>query len=179
MQCNTSLNDPPHKTAGVSTAIDEVNAFEFPDDNPDPFHVLNTPPTLLVHLVVLMMDEDDENPVNDKEAANIKATILGSATIDCFHSSTQVPLPPRITKISFNNKSYSNGTYKGSTVHIMDGVGHDNKHPSPINLDLYMHVLGVACFLILTQTLLVLPSPNPTVSKLGSRRLAKMVRKPP
>ncbi len=44
MQCNTSLNDPPHKTAGVSTAIDEVNTFEFPDDNPDPFHVLNTPP---------------------------------------------------------------------------------------------------------------------------------------
>jgi hypothetical protein len=45
-QCNSSLDDLPHKTAGVSTAIDKVNAFKFSEDDPDPFHKLDTPPTL-------------------------------------------------------------------------------------------------------------------------------------
>jgi hypothetical protein len=43
-QCNASLNNLPHKTANVSTAIDKVDAFKFPEDNPGPFHKLDTPP---------------------------------------------------------------------------------------------------------------------------------------
>jgi hypothetical protein len=47
-------------------------------------------------------------------------------------------------KVSFNNKSYSDGTYKDCTMHIMVGTGQDNNHPSPIEPDPYMHILGVA-----------------------------------
>ncbi len=143
MQCNSSLDDLPHKTAGVSTAVDEVDTFKFPEDNPNLFHKLDTPPTLLVP-TVLMMDDNNENPVDDKEAVNIEAIVLGSTTIDGLRRSTQVPLPPRITKVSFNNKSYSHGSYKDGTMHIMVGAGHDNDHPSLIDPDPYVHVLGVA-----------------------------------
>jgi hypothetical protein len=73
-----------------------------------------------------------------------KLPVLESITIDGLCCSTQVPLPPHITKVSFNNKSYYKGTYKDGTVHIMVGAGHDNNHPSPIDPDPNMHVLGMA-----------------------------------
>ncbi len=85
----------------MSTAVDKVDTFEFPEDNPNPFHKLDTPPTLFVPLV-LMMDEDAKNPVNDKEAANINAAVFESATIDGLCHSIQVLLPPRVTKVSAN-----------------------------------------------------------------------------
>jgi hypothetical protein len=94
----------------VSTAVDEVDAFKFPEDNPDMFHKSDTLPNLLVP-PVLMMDDNNNNPVNDKEAADIKAAILGPTTIDGLCCSTQVPIPPFVPKVSFNNKSYSNKTY--------------------------------------------------------------------
>ncbi len=160
----------------MSIAIDKVDAFKFPEVDPDPFHELDTPPTLLVPLV-LMMDNDNKNPVDDKEATNNKAAILGSITTDGLRCSTQVPLPPCITKVSFNNKSYSVGICKDGTMHITVGAGQDNNHPSPINPDPYMHVLGVAILHCSIQTSLVPPSPNPTVSKPGSRNLTKLVRR--
>jgi hypothetical protein len=55
-------------------------------DNPSKDE-LDTLPTLLVS-PVLMMDDDNENPVDDKEAANIKAAILGSITGDGLRCST-------------------------------------------------------------------------------------------
>jgi hypothetical protein len=91
-----------------------------------------------------MMDDDDQNPANDKDAANIEAAVLGSTTIDDLLCSTRVPLPPNTKKVSFNSKSYSDVTYKDSTVHITVGAGHNNNHPSPINPGTYMHVLCVA-----------------------------------
>jgi hypothetical protein len=56
-QFNATLNDFPHKTVGVSTAIDKVDTVKFPEDNLDSFHKLDTLPNLLVPLV-LMMDDD-------------------------------------------------------------------------------------------------------------------------
>ncbi len=64
-QSNASLDALPHKTAGVSTAVDGVDAFEFPGDEPNLFHELDTLPTLLI-LPVLMMDDNNKNPVDDK-----------------------------------------------------------------------------------------------------------------
>jgi hypothetical protein len=128
----------------VPTAIYKANAFKFPEDDPNSFHKLNILPTLLIP-PVLMMNDDGKNPFNDKEASNIEAAVFGSTTIDGLCCSTRVPLPPPcITKVSFNNKSYSDGTYKDNAVHIMVIAGHDNNHPSPIDPDPYMHILGVA-----------------------------------
>jgi hypothetical protein len=78
---------PPHKTAEVATAVDKVDTFEFPEDNPDPFHKLDTPSTRLVPLV-LMIDDNNDNLVKDKEASHIKATVLGSTVIDGLRCST-------------------------------------------------------------------------------------------
>jgi hypothetical protein len=64
-QCNASLNNLPNKTAGVSTAVNKVDTFKFPEDNSNPFHKRDTPLTLLVP-PVLMMDDDTKNPVDDK-----------------------------------------------------------------------------------------------------------------
>jgi hypothetical protein len=91
-----------------------------------------------------MMVDNNKNPINDKEATNIDAAILGPTAIDGLPCSTQAPLLLRVTKVSFNNKLYSNGTYKDGTVHITVGAGHANNHPSPINPDFNMHTLDIA-----------------------------------
>jgi hypothetical protein len=82
-QCNASLDDLPQQNAGVSTAINKVDTFKFPEDDDDPFHELPTPPTL------------------HEEAAEIKEAILGSTTVNGLCRSTRIPIPPCITKVSF------------------------------------------------------------------------------
>jgi hypothetical protein len=49
-----------------------------------------------------------------------------------------------LTKVSFDNKSYSDSQYKGGTIHITVDSGHDADHPSPIDPDPLMYVLGIA-----------------------------------
>ncbi len=71
----------------VFTAVDKVDTFEFPKDDPNPFHKLDTPHTLLIP-PVLMMDDDFKNPIDDLETTDIEATILGSITIDGLRHST-------------------------------------------------------------------------------------------
>jgi hypothetical protein len=127
----------------VSTAIDKVDTFEFLEDDADPFHELPTPPTLLIP-PEMITDNNAENPINNKEADKIKEAIHGSTTVDDLHCSTCIPIPPCITQVSFKSKLYSDGTYKDGTVHITVDAGHDNDHPSPINPDPYIHILGIA-----------------------------------
>ena len=50
----------------------------------------------------------------------------------------------RLTKVNFNNKTYSDGHYKDGTIHITIDSGHNADHPSPINPDPLIHVMGVA-----------------------------------
>jgi hypothetical protein len=142
--CTTQCtpNDLPKQNAGVSTTVDEVDTSEFLEDDADTFNELPTPPTLLVPPEIIM-DADAKNPINNKKAAEIKETILGSTTGNSLCCSTRIPIPPRITKVSFKNKLYSNVTYKDGTVHTTVDAGHNNDHPSLIDPDPYMHVLGI------------------------------------
>jgi hypothetical protein len=142
-QCNASLDDLPQQNAGVSTAGNKFYTFEFPEDDANPFHELPTPPTLFIP-PEMITDDDAKKPINDKEAAKIEEAILVSTTVDGLRCSTRIPIPPCITKVSFKNKLYSDGTYKDGTVHVTINAGHDIDHPSPINPDLYIHVLGIA-----------------------------------
>jgi hypothetical protein len=48
-----------------------------------------------------------------------------------------------LTKVSFDNKSYLDGQYKGGTIHITVDSGHNADHPSLIDPDPLMHVLGI------------------------------------
>jgi hypothetical protein len=172
-QFNASLNDLPQQNAGASTAIDKADTFEFFEDDANLFHELPTPPTLLIP-PEMIMDDNAENPVNNKEAAKIKEAILGSTTVDGLRRSTRIPIPPRITKVSFNNKSYFDGTYKDGTIHITVDAGHDNDHPSLINPDPYMHVLGIALLHYSNPNVLGAAfAQSPTVSKLYSKKLEK------
>jgi hypothetical protein len=171
-QCNASLDDLPHKTPGVSIDADKVDTFKIPTDNPDPFHKPPILPILLVPLE-MMMDDDAKDPVNDEEAAEIEDAVFGSTTVDGLCCSTQIPLPAYVTKVSFNNKLYSNGTRKDSTVLITVGAGHQNDHPSPITQIRTCMFWVWQCFTILTPTLSKPPLPNPTVLKPGSRNLVK------
>jgi hypothetical protein len=50
----------------------------------------------------------------------------------------------RLTKVSIDNKSYSDGQYKDGTIQITLDSGHDANHPSPIDLDPLVHILGIA-----------------------------------
>ncbi len=107
-------------------------------------------PTLVVPPIPIHMTNiDDDDNATDDETINAKATemeeaVLGSTTIDGRHCSTHNRTPTRFTKVSFDNKSYSDGQYKEGTIHITVNLGHDTDHPSPINPDPLMHVLGIA-----------------------------------
>ncbi len=70
--------------------------------------------------------------------------VLGLTTIDGRRHSTCNRTPTCFTKVSFDNKSYSDGQYTNGTVHITVDSGHDTNHPSPINPSPLMHVLGTA-----------------------------------
>ncbi len=48
-----------------------------------------------------------------------------------------------MAKVSFDNKSYLNGQYNDGTIHITVDSGHNVDHPSPIDPDPLMHVLGI------------------------------------
>jgi hypothetical protein len=85
---------------------------------------------------------DDDESV-DTKAAKLEEEILVSTTIDGRCCSTRNRIPTSLTKVSFDNKSYLNGQYKGGTIHIIVDSGHDADHLSPINPDPLMHVLGV------------------------------------
>jgi hypothetical protein len=150
-QRNASLDDLPYKTTGVSTAVDEVQIDQWtdlPDD--DIYHDMTTHPTLLVPPTPInMTNTNDENNIPDIKsldavAAEMEEAVLGSTTIDGCRRSTRNRTPTCFTKVSFDNKSYSDGQYKNGTVHITVDSGHGTDHPSPINPDPLMHVLGIA-----------------------------------
>jgi hypothetical protein len=52
--------------------------------------------------------------------------------------------PPMPHKVGFDNKSYPDGKYRDSTIHITMDTGHNANYPSPINPDPLMHALGIA-----------------------------------
>ncbi len=106
-----------------------------------------TYPTLVVPPTPINMTNtvDNKDITDDKtldaKAAEMKKAVLGSTTIHGRRCSTH---PTCFTKVSFDNKSYSDGQYKNGTIHITMDLGHDTDHPSLINPDPLMHVLGTA-----------------------------------
>ncbi len=144
-QCNASLDNLPHKPTEVSTAVDEIkvdNWDNLPEED-DIYHDLPAQPTIFVPPTpILDKDMDDNKSVNAK-AAELEEEILGSTTINGRRCSTCNRIPTSLTRVSFNNKSYSDGQYKGGTIHITVDSGHDADHPSPIDPDPLMHVLGI------------------------------------
>jgi hypothetical protein len=145
-QRNASLDDLPHKPTGVSTAVNkiEVNNWANLPEEDDIYHDLPAQPMIVVPPTpILDKDMDDHESVNAK-AAKLEEEILGSTTNNRRRSSTCNQIPASLTKVSFNNKSYSDGQYKGGTIHITVDSGHDADHPSPIDPDPLMHVLGIA-----------------------------------
>ncbi len=177
-QRNASLDDIPQQNPGVSTAIDKVDTFKFPEDDANPFHKLPTLPTLLIP-PEMITDNNAENPVNNGEAAKIEEAVHGSNTVDSLSCSTCIFIPPRITKVSFKNKLYSNGTYKDSTVHITVNACHNNDHPSPINQDPYMHLLGIVMLHYSDPDVLHAAFAQSYSFKAGLKKFGKIGEKPP
>ena len=62
--------------------------------------------------------------------------LTGSDTVPCTYN--------KVLQLTDQYKSYSGGKYKNGTVHITVDLGHDTDHPSPINSEPLMHVLGTA-----------------------------------
>ncbi len=92
-----------------------------------------------------ILDEDmDNNESVNAKAAKLEEEILRSTTIDGRRCSTRNRILTSLTKVSFDNNSYSDGQYKGGTIHITVDSGHKANHPSPIDPDPLMHVLGIA-----------------------------------
>ncbi len=108
MAHNTPLDDLPCNTPGVITAVNaiEINDWmEIMQDYEDPYHGLlilqttNVPPVL----------HNATRPTNKPTNMVIPVTdinTLGSILIDGQHQSAQTPAPRRLTKASFNKKSY-------------------------------------------------------------------------
>ena len=107
-------------------------------------------PTLVVPPIPIHMTniDDDDNATDDKtinaKAAKMEEAVLGSTTINGCRRSTCNRTPTRFTKVSFDNKSNSDSQYKEGTIHITVDLGHDTDHPSPIDPNPLMHVLGIA-----------------------------------
>ncbi len=136
----------------MSTAVDEVQLDHWanPPDENDLYHDIPMHPTLVVPPIPIHMTDidDDDNTTDDKtinaKAAKMEEAVLGSTTIDGRCCSTHNRTSTRFTKVSFNNKSYSDGQYKEGTIHITVDLGHDTNHPSPIDPNPLMHVLGIS-----------------------------------
>ncbi len=136
----------------MSTAVDEVQIDHWadPPDKNNLYHDIPMHPTLVVPPIPIHMTDidDDDNATDDEtidaKTAKMEEAVLGSTTIDGCRRSTCNRTPTRFTKVSFDNKSYSDGQYKEGTVHITVDLGHDTNHPSPIDPDPLMHVLGIA-----------------------------------
>ncbi len=136
----------------MSTTVDEVQIDHWanPPDKNNLYHDIPMHPTLIVSPIPIhMTDIDNDNNATDDKTINAKAAemeeaVLGSTTIDERCHSTRNRTPTCFTKVSFDNKSYSDGQYKEGTVHITVDSGHDTNHPSPIDPNPLMHVLGIA-----------------------------------
>jgi len=127
----------------VSTAVDKVEVEEDKTDNwedndanyelPVPTHTLDN-------------NDDDKvsTDIDATELEDMEEAVLESTTIDRLRRSTRNQIPRRLTKVNFDNKSYSNGQYKDGTIHITVDSGLNTDHPSPINPDPIMNVQGTA-----------------------------------
>ncbi len=130
----------------MSTAVNkiEVNNWANLPEEDDIYHDLPSQPTILVPPTPILDEDMDNDESVNAEAAELEEEILGSTTIDGRRCSTRNQIPTSLTKVGFDNKSYLDGQYKGGTIHITVDSGHDTDHPSPINPDPLMHVLGIA-----------------------------------
>jgi hypothetical protein len=87
-------------------------------------HHMPTHPTLVVPPTPINMtntDDDDNIPDDeslDAEAGKMEEAVLGSKTIDGRRHFVCNRTPTHCTKVSFDNKSYSDGQYKNGTLHI-------------------------------------------------------------
>ena len=127
----------------MSTAVDKVEVEEDKTDNwedndanyelPVPTHTLDN-------------NDDDKvsTDIDATELEDMEEAVLESTTIDRLRRSTRNQIPRRLTKVNFDNKSYSNGQYKDGTIHITVDSGLNTDHPSPINPDPIMNVQGTA-----------------------------------
>ena len=127
----------------MSTAVNKVEGEEDKADNwEDNDANYNLP--VSTHILENNDNDDVSTDVDATELDDMEEAVLESTTIDGLRRSTQNRIPRRLTKVNFNNKSYSDGQYKDGTIHITVDSGHNNDHPSPINPDPIMHVLGTA-----------------------------------
>ncbi len=152
VQQNTSLDNPPTKTTGVSTAVDQLNVDTW-DKTQDDDDFLPTNNTALHDLTQQQDDNEDDSTqatetndatIEEADAAKEEEETFGSTYFNGQHRSTRNQIPTRLTKVNFDNKSYTDGHYKDGTIHITIPSHHDADHPFPINPDPLMHVLGVA-----------------------------------
>jgi hypothetical protein len=145
VQCNASLDNLPHKPTGVSTAVVKIedNWTDLPEED-DIYNNLPTQPTIIVSPTPILDEDIADNETVNTKAGKLEEAILGSTTIDRRRCSTHNRIPTRVTKVSFNNKTYSDGQYKDGTIHITVDSGHDANHPSPINPNPLTHIQGIA-----------------------------------
>ncbi len=146
VQCNASLDDFLHKPTGVSSVVNEIevdNWTNLPEEN-DIHHNLPTQPMIVVPPTPILNKDIAHDKTDNIKAAKLEKVILGSTTTDGRRCSTRNQIPTRVTNVSFNNKTYSDGQYKDGTIHITVDSGHNANHPSPIDPDPLTHILGIA-----------------------------------
>jgi hypothetical protein len=110
---NTSLNDLPHNTPGVMTAVDEIKIndwIEIMQDYKDPYHDLPTHQTINVPPVLGNATEPTDKPT-DTVIPVTDDGAHGSILIDGQCQSAWTPAPRCLTKASFNNESYLDSYY--------------------------------------------------------------------
>jgi hypothetical protein len=144
---NALLDNLPHQTTGVLRAINEIKINDWIkhyQNYKDPYNDLPAMPSVVIAPLIVMtvtIQEDTLIPIMTTQAI-IADEDLGSIIIGGQQCSARVPAPRQLTKVGFNNKSYSDGKYKDDTIHIAVGTGHDANHPSLIDPDPLLHALG-------------------------------------
>ncbi len=130
----------------MSTTIDKIKVNNWTDlpEEVNIYHNLPTQPTIVVPPTLILNEDIANNKMVNTNADELEEAILGSTTINGRNCSTCNQIPTRVTKVSFNNKTYSDGQYKDVTIHITVDLGHAANHPSPIDLNPLTHILGIA-----------------------------------
>jgi hypothetical protein len=144
--CNTSLDNLPLNTPRVMTTVNEIEIddwMKIMQGCEDSYHNLPIHQNIILPLALKDTTESTDETTNTVTPVTDDNT-LGSIQINGQYQSAQTLAPRRLTKASFNNKSYLDGYDKDGTIHITTGSNHDANHPSLIDPNPLMHLLGTA-----------------------------------
>ncbi len=165
----------------MSTAVDEVDTFKFPEDDANPFHKLPTLPTLLIP-PEMITDNNAKNPIDESAARkppkSRKPSLVQQQSMVYIIQHVFLSHPASRRSGSKTNRTPMGPTRMAPSTSLSTQAT-TNDHPSPFNPDPYMHVLGIALLHYSDPDVLGAAFMQPYSFKAGLKKFREIEKKPP